>query len=372
MSKRTKIIIGVVAAVVVVGALTASIRGRDKNVPPGDHRQSREDRPGIQGHGQRKDPGPPQGRHVRARHGPDRQPGGQRGRPRQAGPAPAADRPGAAGGAGPGPRSEPGGDAPRSRRGQGQCRAGEVRLRARQAELPGQDPGGGRLSKGQVEPRLGRGDPRRDRAAHELDERRPGRQPRLALQDDRDGAHRGHRDLPADQGRRGHGHRHDEQRRHAAADDLRHGRGRGGDDGRRDLGAAGEGRAEGRARDRRLSEPQVRGHDHGGRLVADLEDGSGPADAHGQLGGHQLQGEDPSRQPAGHDPAGLLGDGRHRHGPHRRRDRDPDPGARRARRSDEGQEAGGRRAPRDRGRRLHRQGRQARVREGRDRASPAS
>ena len=33
MSKRTKIIIGVVAAVVVVGALTASIRGRDKNVP---------------------------------------------------------------------------------------------------------------------------------------------------------------------------------------------------------------------------------------------------------------------------------------------------------------------------------------------------
>ena len=33
MSKRTKIIIGVVAAAVVVGALTASIRGRDKNVP---------------------------------------------------------------------------------------------------------------------------------------------------------------------------------------------------------------------------------------------------------------------------------------------------------------------------------------------------
>jgi HlyD family secretion protein len=33
MSKRTKIIVGVVAAVVVVGALTASIRGRDKNVP---------------------------------------------------------------------------------------------------------------------------------------------------------------------------------------------------------------------------------------------------------------------------------------------------------------------------------------------------
>jgi len=33
MSKRTKIILGVVAAVVVVGALTAAIRGRDKNVP---------------------------------------------------------------------------------------------------------------------------------------------------------------------------------------------------------------------------------------------------------------------------------------------------------------------------------------------------
>jgi HlyD family secretion protein len=33
MSKRTKIILGVVAAVVVVGVLTASIRGRDKNVP---------------------------------------------------------------------------------------------------------------------------------------------------------------------------------------------------------------------------------------------------------------------------------------------------------------------------------------------------
>jgi HlyD family secretion protein len=33
MSKRTKIIIGLVAAAVVVGALTASIRGRDKNVP---------------------------------------------------------------------------------------------------------------------------------------------------------------------------------------------------------------------------------------------------------------------------------------------------------------------------------------------------
>jgi len=33
MSKRTKIIVGVVAAVVVVGALTAAIRGRDKNVP---------------------------------------------------------------------------------------------------------------------------------------------------------------------------------------------------------------------------------------------------------------------------------------------------------------------------------------------------
>jgi HlyD family secretion protein len=33
MSKRTKIILGVVAAIVVVGVLTASIRGRDKNVP---------------------------------------------------------------------------------------------------------------------------------------------------------------------------------------------------------------------------------------------------------------------------------------------------------------------------------------------------
>ncbi len=33
MSKRTKIIIGLAAAVVVVGALTAAIRGRDKNVP---------------------------------------------------------------------------------------------------------------------------------------------------------------------------------------------------------------------------------------------------------------------------------------------------------------------------------------------------
>ena len=33
MSKRTKIILSVVAAVIVIGALTAFIRGRDKDVP---------------------------------------------------------------------------------------------------------------------------------------------------------------------------------------------------------------------------------------------------------------------------------------------------------------------------------------------------
>ena len=33
MSKKTKIIVGLGAAVVVVGALTAAIRGRDKDLP---------------------------------------------------------------------------------------------------------------------------------------------------------------------------------------------------------------------------------------------------------------------------------------------------------------------------------------------------
>ena len=55
---------------------------------------------------------------------------------------------------------------------------------------------------------------------------------RLAVEDDGDGAARRRRDGASDQGGRGHGHRHDEQRRHAAHDDLRHGDGRGRHDGR--------------------------------------------------------------------------------------------------------------------------------------------
>ena len=50
-------------------------------------------------------------------------------------------------------------------------------------------------------------------SAHALDERGPRREPRLAVQDDGDLAARGHRDVPSDQGGRGHGHRHHEQRR---------------------------------------------------------------------------------------------------------------------------------------------------------------
>ena len=52
-------------------------------------------------------------------------------------------------------------------------------------------------AEGEVEPRDGGGEPRRHRGADELDHGGPGGQPRLPVEDDGDGADRGHRHLAA-------------------------------------------------------------------------------------------------------------------------------------------------------------------------------
>ena len=127
-----------------------------------------------------------------------------------------------------------------------------------------------------------------------------------------------HRHRASDQGRRGHGHRHDEQRGHAAADHLRHvGRGSG-HDGGRDLHAAGQGRTDRRADDRRLSREEVQGGGHRGRVLADSQDRPRPAVARRQLRGDQLQGLDPGSGPAPSDSPRLLRDRRDRDRPQRR------------------------------------------------------
>ena len=53
----------------------------------------------------------------------------------------------------------------------------------------------------------------------------------------------------------------------------------------------------------------------GGRVLAHSQDRPGPPDPGRQLRGDQLQGEDPARQSARHDPPRLLGHGGHRHRP---------------------------------------------------------
>ena len=132
MSKKTKVVLG--------------LRGRRRRrrrpdglhsrpgqgPSEGDDRQGREGGRRRQGHRQRQDPGGEQGRPLGPGHGPDRQPGRARGRPRQEGQLPPPDRPGAAAAAGAGPRGEPGGHASDLDSAQGQRRAGQARLRARQ------------------------------------------------------------------------------------------------------------------------------------------------------------------------------------------------------------------------------------------------
>ena len=133
-----------------------------------------------------------------------------------------------------------------------------------------------------------------------------------------------------------------------------------------------DGGPEGDALDRRLPEPEVRGHGHRGGLVADRQERPRPPGADGELRSDQLQGEDPARQSAAHDPARLLGDRRRRHGPAPGRTTIPIQAlvVRDVPAKEQG--ADGRIPGRDRGGRVHRQGRQARLREGQDRASPAS
>ena len=215
MSKKTKIILGVAVACGARRRPDALLIRRPGQEPAaGDDRQGREGGPGLQGHGQRQDPGPAQGGHVRPRHGPDRQPGGQGGRPRQEGPAPAPDRPGAARGAGAGPRGEPRGDAPRPRRRQGQRR----RRRSSTTSAPSRTSRRNILAEADyqkaksnldtAEATLAATEQRMHSTMADL-----AGQPRLALEDDRHGAARRRRDRAPDQGGRGHGHRHDEQRR---------------------------------------------------------------------------------------------------------------------------------------------------------------
>ena len=122
------------------------------------------------------------------------------------------------------------------------------------------------------------------------------RQPGLAVEDDGHRAAGGDRDVAPDQGGRGHGRRHDEQRRHPAHDGLGHVRSRGRHDGRRDLGAAGQARTEGDALDRRLPQQEVLRHRHGGGVLADPEDRSRPRHARRHVRGDQLQGQDPPRR----------------------------------------------------------------------------
>ena len=140
-----------------------------------------------------------------------------------------------------------------------------------------------------------------------------------------------------DQGGRGHGHRHDEQRRHAAADDLRHVRGRGGDDGRRDVRAAGQDRPEGRAsrstptrtassrgRSRRSAPRRSR------RTIPDLLSLTANSEAINFKVKIRLDNPPDTIRPGFSVTADIVT------GTKRRRDGDSDPGARRARRPDEG------------------------------------
>ena len=276
MSKRTKII---------GGAILAGRRHRrpDRLHPRAgqgcsarDDRQGREAGPRLQGHGQRQDPGPAQGRHVRPGHGADRQPGGQGRRPRQEGPAPSPDRPGAA----------------RRRRRRGAEASLEAmrhdldaaRATAAQAKFDyeraaanfkGNILAEADLPEGQVEPRYGarRTSPRPSSACA---------RPSASLAASRDSLSKTTvtaplegivTALPIKEGEvTVIGTMNNAGTQLMTISDMADGRG--GHDGRRDLRAAGQDRAEGDPLDRRLPEPQVQGHRHRGRLLADPQERS--------------------------------------------------------------------------------------------------
>ena len=159
-------------------------------------------------------------------------------------------------------------------------------------------------------------------------------QPRLALEDDRHVADRRRRHRAPRQGRRGHGHRHDEQRRDAAPDDLGHVRGRGGDDGGRDVRAAGQGRPDREPFDRRLSRTR-----RSRALVTEV--GSSPIQKNDPDLLSLTQGSEAInfkvkirvQDPPDTIRPGLLRDGRDRDGRKDGATGDPDPGARRPRRA---------------------------------------
>ena len=195
MSKKTKIILGVAVAVVLAVVADGLHPEQGQEPAARDDRQGREDRPRLQGHGQRQDPGAPQGGPLGPRHGADRQPGRQGGRQGQEGAAPPPDRPGAARRRGRGQRGElsprcattwPPPGRPPSRRASTSSAPSRTTTR-RSSPRPSTRRRGRRLDTAQAN--LAATEQRMRQAGAD-----PGREPRLALEDDRHRADRRRRD----------------------------------------------------------------------------------------------------------------------------------------------------------------------------------
>ena len=153
MSKKKKIILAAVGAVILAVVLMGVAARQGQERSPRDDRQGREGRPGLQGHREREDPGAPEGGPLRPRHGPDRQPGGQGGGQgrqgrtcfsRSTGRSWPRRRRAAKPGWPPCARTSPASRV--------DCGTGQARLPAGPPELRGEDPLGGGVPEGAVRP----------------------------------------------------------------------------------------------------------------------------------------------------------------------------------------------------------------------------